>query len=144
MSGVVLFGLGAFFRLAFHLTLEFFHLSFSGVTHFNYQSPATHPPCASSHIQPLQRSSTFLSSPFSPMSSTLPLPVSFLLFVSILYLSFAFSFSPLAPCLLRSYNRYCDPAALCNDWIVELIMSLNFVCDNHLGCSLSFSVCSCL
>ena len=88
------------FQACFPFDPRIFSSFVLGLTHANYQSPVTHPRCALSYIQPLQRSSTFLSSPFSPMSSTLPLPVSFLLFVSILYLSFAFSFSPLAPCLV--------------------------------------------
>ena len=109
-----------------------------GLTHTIYLSPVTRPPCVSSHIEPSQRSSTFLLS----TSSTLRLSVPFFLFVAMLSLALTFSFAPLVPCLLRSYSRYCDIAALFNDWIVELIMNLSFVCYDHFGCS-RFSLCSC-
>lgn len=43
--------------------------------------------------------------------------------------------------MLQSLLRSCP--TLFHNWIIDMIMGPNFVCDNHLGSSLSFSICAC-
>ena len=121
MSGAVLFGLGAFSSLAFHLTLEFFHLSFH--TPFNCHLLLIL--LVPRHTEPLQKSSTFLSSSFPHMSSILPLSVPS-------YCSSSCCLGPSPSQFHFSRPAYCEVTILIailptlfNDWIVELIMSLN-------------------
>ena len=114
VGGAVLFDLGAFSSLAFPFTPEFFHLSRTWSLPVSFYLSSL---CLVTYRAVTEVLHFPWSAAIVPVSSHKLHPVH--------------SFSADLTAILQSLLRSCH--SLFDDWIIELIMSLTLVCDNHGG-----------